>query len=235
MMNEIIRKRKSIRKYDLSPLDATSLKRVEEQIGKIIPLYPDIKHSIEVIAKTKGLFNIKAPHYLILSGEDKEGSYENIGFIGQQMDLFFSEIELGSCWLGASKPDEKESTDFPCIACISFGKPAEPLHRTYSEFKRKPLSNISEGTDERLEAARLAPSGMNAQNWFFVARDEKIHCYKKKSLLGFMDKLSSIDMGIAIYHLAAESSNFNFIKESDVSEKKGYSYIGTVSNNRADQ
>ena len=229
-MNEIIRKRKSIRKYDLTPLDDSSLKRVKEQIEKIIPLYPEIKYSIEVIAKTKGIFNIKAPHYLVLSSEDKEGSYENIGFIGQQMDLFFSGTGFGSCWLGASKPDDKVISDVPCVACISFGKPAEPLYRTHSEFKRKPLSDISEGTDERLEAARLAPSGMNVQNWFFVARDEKIHCYKKKSLLGFMDKLSSIDIGIAIYHIATESNNFCFSKESDVSEKKGYSYVGTVSN-----
>jgi len=227
-MNEIIRKRKSIRKYDLSPLDASSLKSVQEQIEKITPLYPEINYSIEIIEKTKGLFNIKAPHYLVLNSEDKEGSYENTGFIGQQMDLFFSESKLGSCWLGASKPDGKDATDITCIACISFGKPAEPLYRTHSEFKRKPLSKISEGTDERLEAARLAPSGMNKQNWFFVAKDEKIHCYKKRSLLGFMDKLAGIDIGIAIYHLASESKNFCFTKDSNVQEKKGYYYVGTV-------
>jgi len=234
-MNEIIRKRKSIRKYDPTPLDDSSLKRVHEKIEKIIPLYPEIKYSVKIIEKTKGLFNIKAPHYLVLNSEDKEGSYENIGFIGQQMDLFFSEAGLGSCWLGASKPDDKETSDFPCIICISFGRPAEPLYRTHSEFKRKSLSKMSEGADERLEAARLAPSGMNMQNWFFTSKDDKIHCYKKKSLLGFMDKLSSIDIGIAIFHIASESENFSFSKETNVSEKKGYLYIGTVSSNRNDQ
>ena len=54
---------------------------------------------------------------------------------------------------------------------MAFGKPAEPLYRELSEFKRKPLAEISEGSDERLEAARLAPSGMNVQNWYFIAKD----------------------------------------------------------------
>ena len=224
-MNEIIRKRKSIRKYDLTPLDSSILEKVREQIENVTPLYPEIKYSIEIIEKTKGLFNIKAPHYLVLNSEDKEGSYENIGFIGQQIDLFFSESGLGSCWLGASKPDNAE---IKCIVCMSFGKSAEPLYRTHSEFKRKPLSKVSEGTDERLEAARLAPSGMNMQNWFFDAKDKKIHCYKKKSLLGFIDKLAGIDIGIAIYHIAAESKDFYFTKDSKASEKKGYIYVGTV-------
>jgi len=230
-MNEIIRKRKSVRKYDPTPLDDSTLKSVQEQIEELIPLYPEIQYSIEIVKRTKGLFNIKAPHYLILNSENKDCSYENIGFIGQQMDLFFSESGLGSCWLGASKPNEKDASEIPCIACISFGKPAEPLYRTHSEFKRKSLSKISEGIDERLEAARLAPSGMNMQSWFFVAGDKKIHCYKKKSLLGFMDKLSGIDIGIAIYHIAAESKDFSFSKDSNASEKKGYIYVGTVTAN----
>jgi len=231
-MNEIIRKRKSIRKYELASLGTEILEKVREQIEKITPLYPEIGYSIEIVDKTKGIFNVKAPHYLIFGSEEKDGAYENIGFIGQQMDLFFSESGLGSCWLGASKPEDKEAAGLPHVICMSFGTPAEPLHRKLSEFKRKPLSEISEGTDDRLEAARLAPSGMNAQNWFFTAENGKIHCYRKKAnpLLGFMlNKLACIDMGIALCHMAQESGSFNFSKEVDVPERKGYIYMGTVS------
>ncbi|MDR0326549.1 MAG: nitroreductase [Oscillospiraceae bacterium] len=236
--NEIIRKRKSVRKYDLAKLDATGFERVQEQIGKITPLYPDIRYCIEIADKTKwSVAGIKAPHYLLFSSEDKEGSDENIGFIGQQMDLFFSESGLGSCWLGMSKPAEggrpggEETCALPFVICMAFGKPAEPLHRDVSEFKRKSLSDISEGADERLEAARLAPSGVNAQGWYFIAGDGKIHCYRKKpgGLLGLIaGKLGSIDMGIALCHIAKESDNFRFAKEADVPVRKGYIYEGTV-------
>jgi hypothetical protein len=114
---------------------------------------------------------------------------------------------------------------------MAFGKPAEPLHRSLSDFKRKPLSEISEGVDERLEAARLAPSGMNAQNWYFIAENGKIHCYRKKpnSPLGFMtSRLSYIDMGIALCHIAEESKEFRFAKEAGAPERKGCAYMGTV-------
>ena len=230
-MNEIIRKRKSIRKYDPSPLDADTLKMVRLQIEKVTPLYPGIRYSVEIVNKTKGMFNIKAPHYIILRSEEKEGAYENIGFIGQQLDLFLSESGLGSCWLGASKPEEKGASALPFVICISFGKPAEPLYRDITGFKRKPLTEISEGTDERLEAARLAPSAVNAQNWYFVAKNGEIQCYRKKSnhLLSFIyDKLHSIDMGIALCHIAMESDVFSFVKETDVVKRNGHFYIGTV-------
>lgn len=232
-MNEIICKRKSIRKYDPIPLDKNMLDKVRERIKSVKPLYPDIRYSIEIADKTKGMFNIKAPQYLLFGSEEKDGAYENIGFIGQQMDLFFSSSGLGACWLGASKPEEKEESALPFVICMAFGKPTEPLHRTLTEFNRKPLTEISEGTDDRLEAARLAPSAVNAQNWYFVAENKKIHCYRKRAnpLLGFIyNKLHSIDMGIALCHIAEESKSFSFGKETGVSERKGYVYTGTVKN-----
>jgi len=229
-VNEIIRKRKSIRKFDLTPLDSAALAKVQAKIDSVRPLYPDIRYSIEITNKTKGMFNIKAPHYLIFRGEKKDGVYENIGFIGQQMDLFLSESGIGACWLGASKPQEQNSAT-PFIICMAFGKPAEPLYRSISEFKRKSLPEISEGADERVEAARLAPSAINAQNWFFSVEDGKIHCFRKKvnPALGLIyDKLHSIDMGIALCHIMMESASFDFIIEDGVSERKGYVYTGTV-------
>ena len=231
-MNEIIRKRKSIRKYDLAPLDADALELVRAQMQNVKPLYPDIRYSVEIVSKTKGMFNVKAPHYLIFASEEKDGANENIGFIGQQLDLYFSGSGLGSCWLGAAKPEEKEETALPFMICMAFGRPIEPLHRELSGFKRKPLSEISEGADERLEAARLAPSAMNAQNWYFSASSGKIHCYRKKSnpLVGFIyNKMHCIDMGIALCHIAQESEDFKFSRETGVPERKGYVYTGTVS------
>ena len=228
-MNEIIRKRKSIRKYDMTILDDATMNKVRGQISNLIPLYPNISHKIEIVSKTKGMFGIKAPHYLAFFGENIDGSHENIGFIGQQMDLFFSELGLGACWLGVAKPEKKELDGMHCIITMSFGKPAQPLYRDLSAFKRKPLSEISEGIDERLEAARLAPSGMNTQNWYFIADNGKIHCYRKKSLLGFMDKMTCVDIGIAIYHIAVETDGFIFNINTNPPVKDGYTYVGTLS------
>jgi len=230
-MNEIIRKRKSIRKYDLAPLENSVLDAVCAEISHVKPLYPDIKYSVEITSKTKGILGVKAPHFLIFGSEEKSGSHENIGFIGQQLDLYFSANNLGCCWLGASKPEEVMKSELPCVIAMGFGKPAEPLHRELSEFKRKALSEISEGDDPRLEAARLAPSGVNLQGWYFIADSGKIHCYLKKPnpVMGLMlGKLGHIDLGIAICHIAAESDSFTFTKEQNAPVRKGFAYMGTV-------
>ena len=244
LRNQIIEKRKSIRRYNPAKLDEETLGKVKEQLQKLMPLYPEIKYSVEIADKTKRAFGINAPHYLLFYSEEKEGAHENIGFIGQQMDLYFSENGLGSCWVGVAKPEKtkKEKTDEEKIneektekgiyvICIAFGKPAETLHRERKDFRRKPLSKMSRGNDSRLEAARLAPSGINAQNWFFIEEAGKIHCYCKKSsglkklMLG---KLDLIDIGIAICHIAKESDDFKFAYKENAPVKEAYTYIGTV-------
>jgi len=229
--NEIIRKRKSIRKYDPAPLDWTILKKLQSQIENVKPLYPEIKFSAKIVNKTKGLFNVKAPHYLIFQSEEKEGYLENIGFIGQQLDLYLSGAGIGSCWLGAAKPEKKEASELNHVIAMSFGNPDGAIYRELADFKRNKISEISEGSDSRLEAARLAPSGVNAQNWHFIAENGKIHCYRKKAnpILGFIyDKLACIDLGIAVCHIAEESESFSFIKEKDAPARKGCIYMGTV-------
>ena len=230
-MNDIIRKRKSIRKFDMTALNTDTLSKVQSFIDSVKPLVPSIKYSITFAEKTKGLFNIKAPHYLIFKSDTAEGSNENIGFIGQQIDLHLAESGLGSCWLGMAKQVEVEKSGMPHVISMAFGKPAEPLYRDLNDFKRKPLNAINEGTDARIEAARLAPSGMNRQNWFFTAVDGKIHCYRKKPdiISGLLfDKLEAIDIGIAICHIAMESENFSFTKNDNVPTRKGFIYVGTV-------
>jgi len=230
-MNEIIRMRKSIRQYEAVPLDAATLEGIRSQIERVRPLYPDIRYSIEIVDKVKGMLSVKAPHYLLFGSEEKEGAHENIGFIGQQLDLFFSSAGIGACWLGMAKPEWQEASALPHVIGMAFGKPAEPLHRKHAEFKRKPLSAISVGADARIEAARLAPSAVNAQNWFFAAVDGKIHCYRKKPnpLIEFMfSSLGRIDMGIALCHIAEESEDFRFAKEEGIPDLKGHVYMGTV-------
>ena len=47
-MNELIRKRKSIRKYDSTPLDDSTLDKIQARIEMLAPLYPDIRYTVEI-------------------------------------------------------------------------------------------------------------------------------------------------------------------------------------------
>ena len=227
---EYIFKRKSVRKYKQEPLSAELLSQIKTKIDLAKELYPCIKISCEIVDNIKSPL-VKAPHYLLFSSEDREGSYENAGFILQQMTLSFTSMGIGSCFLGMGRPAENLETDLKFIIAMSFGYPEEPIYRELSDFNRKDISEISEGEDPRLEVARLAPSGMNSQNWFFLCEERKIIVYRKKTnpiKALVYEKMNSIDAGIAICNLYIASEDFTFTKDSNFPEKKGYAYIGTV-------
>ncbi len=114
------------------------------------------------------------------------------------------------------------------------------MHReSVSEFKRKPLQEISdiEDADEILEAARLAPSANNHQAWFFTGNKSIIHTYflKPNFFRGILGgKYIPIDVGIAIYHLKLATEHFDkkteivMDKTAPDYSSKGYEYVASL-------
>jgi len=228
-------KRKSIRKYDMTPLPDEVLTEIENFAYNLTPLYEDIKIGYELVSHVKNILPVNAPHYLIISSENRKGYLMNVGFMFQQMDLFLTDKGLGSCWLGMAKPEEKMDTNREFVIILCFGKAIESPYRELSEFKRKSISEISSGQDDRLECARLAPSATNSQNWFFVADEGKIHIYQKKlnpvkKLI--YHKMNQVDIGIAACHLYLATEHQGkkpFISKDNVTEElQGYTYRLTI-------
>jgi nitroreductase len=238
----IIFKRKSIRKFEDSPID-NILKEINDYIHILTPLY-DIMTDVKIISsedvKLRGMK--KAPHYLAIFSEKKEGYLVNVGFMFQQMDLWFSANGIGSCWQGIPKPKKEilESSDFKFIILIAFGEPSNSLYReSISEFRRKPIQKITDiiNAEELIEPARLAPSAVNNQPWYFRGNKNIIDVYSNKtnflkSLL--IQKYTSIDIGIAIRHIkiAAEhlekKIEIGFDPIKDKNSPKGLKYFATI-------
>lgn len=241
---EIIFKRKSIRNYDSKPLDQNTLTEISDHLQTLKPLYNDIKVELKIISldEVKRRIMKKAPHYIAVFSEVKEGYSTNVGFMLQQMDLFLSANDLGSCWQGIPKPKKEvlESSNLEFIILIAFGKPTGSLHRnSVSEFKRKPLHEISDvkGADKLMEAVHLAPSAGNSQPWFFTGDEKKIHAYSIKP--GFIrgllaKKYIPLDVGIALYHLKLAAEHFSMKTEIVIDKtapdnsSKGYTYVASL-------
>lgn len=69
------------------------------------------------------------------------------------------------------------------------------------------LEQITDKPDPRLEPARLAPSAVNGQPWYFAHEGETIHIYCNK-------KGSPLDAGIALAHLyVANMESFRFSRQ----------------------
>ena len=115
---------------------------------------------------------------------------------------------------------------------ISFGHPKGELYReSTAAFKRKPLREISDREDTRLEPARLAPSSVNSQPWYFVHDGDTVRAYCIRSGLlkkGTPNLMNRVDMGIALAHLyIANPETFRFFREENVPEVKKYTYTGS--------
>jgi nitroreductase len=241
---ETIFKRKSVREYDLTPFDGHTLTEIMTRTSVLKPLFDGVKIEMKLLSQkdVKGLFLAKAPHYLAVFSEAKDRYLTNVGFMLQQMDLFFSANGIGSCWQGMPKPTKEilNSSKLEFIVLLAFGKPKERLHReSISEFQRKPLGQITaiKGADELLEPAQLAPSAMNRQQWFFTGNASTIHAYRAKSsfLTAFMfERMSKISMGIAICHVWIAAKHFGkevkFIddKEAQKNPPEGHEYVITI-------
>lgn len=244
IMYDTIFKRKSIRNYDPTALDSTLLEEILKNLHSLKPMLNEIKTEFKIIPpeQVSRKFNNKAPHFIAAFAETKNASKVNVGFMLQQMDLYFSSNGLGSCWLGLPQPKREviESSNLEFVILMSFGKSKENLHRTnISEFKRQILSEITDikGEEELLEPVRLAPSAVNMQNWYFTGDQTAVHAYSAKpnffrSIVG--GSFYPVNMGIALCHLqlAAEhlgrKTNFIIDSSRDKNPPKNREYVATL-------
>lgn len=234
-LQNMITKRKSVRKYTPVPVEAEKLEALRAFMDTAKPLYPQLRVSWQVVDReqVRVFCPVKTPQLVAVYSENKEGYLENVGFLFQQMELYLQSQGLGVCWLGLGKPKEKlnktpDGMDF--VILLGFGYPEGEQYRSPEQFQRKPMSEISDREDARLEAARLAPSSTNSQPWYFTHAGETIHAYcSKKGLarhvgLGAMNR---IDMGITLAHLYVENpQTFRFFRE-EAPPLNGHDYIGS--------
>ena len=233
---DAIFKRKSVRKYAPGRLDAATMQKVVSKFTDLKPLFPEIRTELRIMTnpEVRGMFKVNAPHFLAFFSEVKDGYTANAGFMMQQMDLFFSSNGIGSCWQGGPKPirESRKASELEFVTLMAFGPPAEDVHRkSVSEFDRDPLAKISDvkGNDDLLGAARLAPSGMNNQPWFFSGRNGAIHVSSAKSMI--VDRMNHISAGIALCHMwlsathSGKNVEFGNDRSGDANAPRKYSYV----------
>ena len=225
-LNEMIFKRKSCRSFTNIPVDAATIETIKAFPMK--PLYPEIKVHWDIVPRNqvKCICPWTTPQLITIYSEETEGFLENIGFLFQQMDLYLQTLGLGVCWLGMGRMNPRTTADvkdMKFVIMLSFGHPkGDQLRHDRKGFKRKPMEQITDKADSKLEPARLAPSAVNSQPWYFTHENDTIHVYCAK-------KGSRLDAGIALAHLyAANEETFHFFKAAHRTDFPGYRYIGSV-------
>jgi len=238
-LKNMIVQRKSFRSYTGQSVDGELKQNIMNFCAQVKPLYPDIKVCVEAVEKqhVRSLCKWIPPEEIVIYSEEKDGWLENVGFMFQQVDLYLQSIGLGSCWLGLGKLVGQKKADGPngmkFVIMLAFGHTEDTLRADLTQFNRKNLAEICDKVDEKLEYARLAPSSINSQPWFFThGEDREIHVYcseqgrLRTKTLGYMNR---IDMGIALAHLyVSNPETFAFFQSDKAGEVKNHAYIGSI-------
>lgn len=132
---------------------------------------------------------------------------QNIGYLGEQLDLYLVSKNIGTLWFGIGKPEEKryEGLDFVIMIAIAKIDSEDKFRKDMFKSKRKNLEEIWNG-DYYLDIAnivRFAPSACNTQPWVVDAskNELKVYRYRKEGKRGIMPidmvkYYNQIDIGI---------------------------------------
>ncbi len=235
---EMIFKRKSFhlfRNIGKEHLTKDELNDIEEEFSKLKPLVEDIKVKIKIVKKESIL---RGQEYCILFYSEKKNNYlQNIGYLGEQLDLYLVSKNIGTLWFGIGKPDEKELDGLNFVIMIAIAKvdSANKFRKDMYKSKRKELSEIWSG-NKYLDIAnivRFAPSACNTQPWKVEVTNKEImvYRYRKDGKRGIMPKdkviyYNQIDIGIFLcfLELCLEHSNTSYKRELFVEEDQEKEY-----------
>ena len=238
---DMIFKRKSFhlfRNIGHEHISREELNDIEKEFFKLKPLVEEIKVKIKIVKKESIL---RGQEYCILFYSEKKDNYlQNIGYLGEQLDLYLVSKNMGTLWFGIGKPEEQklDGLDFVIMIAIAKVDSADKFRKDMYKSKRKELSEIWEGVNylDIANIVRFAPSACNTQPWKVETTEKeiKVYRYRKEGKRGIMPKdkviyYNQIDIGIFLcfLELCLEHNSINYRRKiySEEDHEKEYNLI----------
>lgn len=209
---DMIYKRKSFHIFkDTDTIDDGELEKIRRVFRTLEPLDGSIRVDLEIVPGEKTTCSRGQEYCILLFSEEKENYLQNIGYIGQQLDLYLASRNIGALWFGIGKTEQKAPAGMKMVIMIAIAKVSEgSFRKDMFKSKRKPLEEIWAGQPHREigNVVRFAPSACNTQPWFVKSSAEilEVYRYKKPGKRGIMPAqrvtyYNRVDMGIFLLFL----------------------------------
>lgn len=234
---DMIYKRKSFHLFrDIGDEHITpkELEDIENYFYSLKPLVEDINVKIKIV-KDDTICKRGEEYSILFYSEKKDLYLQNIGYLGEQMDLYLVSKNIGTLWFGIGKPTDMKYDGLDFVIMIAIAKINSPLKFRKDMFKskRKSVEEIWNGNDylEIANIVRYAPSSCNTQPWKVeTSRNEiKVYRYKEEGKRGIMpimmvDYYNQIDIGIFLcfLELCLSKNNLKFKRTLYLEEDNNY-------------
>ena len=186
-------------------LTTNELQEIEDYFYTLTPLEEGIRVKIKI---TKDTSCKRGQEYcIVFYSEVKDNYLRNIGYLGEQLDLYLVSKNIGTLWFGIGRPKEEVLDGLQFVIMIAIAKVDDEtkFRKDMFKSKRKELAGIWRGDyyQDIGNICRFAPSACNSQPWVVEAsqKEIKVYRYKKAGKRGIMpakmvDFYNSIDIGI---------------------------------------
>ncbi len=226
-LKEIIPQRHSVRSYQHKPLSAEAIQALKletERCCHSTPLRMQLVTNEPTAFKgiaSYGMFQ-GVENYLIIYKPKNDDHDEQVGYYGERFVLAAQLLGLNTCWVGLTYKKVSAIFSIPsnykvaCLITLGYGTTQGAPHKKKSVEE---LSNCAPTSPQwfrqGVEAARLAPSAVNQQKFYFKLTNRLspnnlpiVEAKRSFSLIGY----TQIDLGIAKLHfeLAAGTNHFQW-------------------------
>ena len=199
----------------------------QEELDDILKAYKNfdslngIKTDIKICKSSETFFLRNEEYRIMIFSEKKDGYLQNVGYLGEQLDLYLFSKNIGALWYGIYKSDEVYN-DLNYVITIAIAK-VNGYRKDMFKAKRKEISEMWSGDELNVaNIVRFAPSACNSQPWYVENKGNELHVYRKSKSgkVGIMPKDASIkynqiDIGIfmCFLELCLMYENIKFEKE----------------------
>lgn len=219
----LFRNNKTMEYYkDFNRITDVELNDIFNTFKLLSPLVKGIKVDIKIVKENETNANRGAEYAILFYSEKKDNYIQNIGFIGEQLDLYLVSKNIGTLWYGVGKTKDNEFNGLSFVTMILIGKvPNDSFRKDMFKSKRKELHEIWDGTRylEIANVVRFSPSSCNTQPWKVIENENEldVYRYKKEGKRGIMPLnrivyQNLIDIGIFFCFLliVLEQNNYKF-------------------------
>lgn len=229
---DMIFKRKSFHRYgepDGKKITPEELDDISRMWYEFKPLFDGIKTKIKIVPGEQTSCNRGEEYCILIYSEKKPGYLQNIGYIGEQLDLCLTARGIGPLWFGVGRTKERRYEGLEYVIMMAIRKiDDDSKFRTpgdLSTFKRVPAEEFWEGDviDGITDVVRLTPTACNIQPWKVVNKGGgtlDVYRYRRPGKHGIIPPFrlayfGSIDIGIFMLFLdlCLEHKGIDFERE----------------------